>query len=193
MTRTYRIRLFALLPTAESSPNRVIPPRDTHDQSHDHPNFESLQFLLAPLQTALTDANTGCPLDRVALRNHALRKRRHVCWKLSSGRIHNHLPQARICGQRSRCAIDHHDFSAGRLGSQGTHHCSSDLARPAHYQDAKCQFLAPLRRTGKILDQAIRYEKRSRGGQCSDSEDPRMVAFSVAFVQMMASSRLSEF
>jgi len=35
----------------------------------DHPDFESLQLLLAPLQTALADANTGRSIDRVALRH----------------------------------------------------------------------------------------------------------------------------
>src|SRR6185436_19727262 len=41
----------------------------TTGKTTDNPNFESLQFLLAPLPAALTDANTGCPIDRTALRN----------------------------------------------------------------------------------------------------------------------------
>src|SRR5437667_3912283 len=43
----------------------------TTGKTTDHPNFERLQFLLAPLHAALTDANTGCPIDRIALRNQA--------------------------------------------------------------------------------------------------------------------------
>jgi hypothetical protein len=32
----------------------------------ENPNFESLQFLLAPLHAAFTDADTGGPIYRVA-------------------------------------------------------------------------------------------------------------------------------
>jgi len=109
----------------------------TTGKTTDNSDFECLQFLLAPLHAALTDANTGCPIDRIALRNHALRKLGHFCRKLRSRRIQHHLPQARICGQRNRFAIDHHDFSAGRLCSQRTHHRSSDLPRATDDQDAK--------------------------------------------------------
>src|SRR5262245_61967057 len=52
-------------------PSGVTPTR----KATDHPDFERLQFLLAPLQAALADANTGGPIDRAALRHHALRKR----------------------------------------------------------------------------------------------------------------------
>src|SRR6476620_4994723 len=55
-------------------PSSVTSPR----KATAHPHFESLQCLLAPLQAPLTDANTGCPVDSVALRDHALRKRGHV-------------------------------------------------------------------------------------------------------------------
>jgi hypothetical protein len=107
-------------------------------ETTDHPNFERLQLFLAPLPAACTDAHTGCPMDGIALRNHALRKRGHFCCKLSRGRIHDHLSHARICGERSRFAIDHHDFSAGRLRRQRTHNRSADLSRAADDQDAKC-------------------------------------------------------
>src|SRR6267154_5085542 len=40
----------------------------TAGKATDHANFEGLQFLLAPLRAALTDTNTGCPIDRIALR-----------------------------------------------------------------------------------------------------------------------------
>jgi len=43
----------------------------------DHPDVESFQVLFAPVQAALADADTGCPIDRITLRNHALGKRRH--------------------------------------------------------------------------------------------------------------------
>ena len=78
-------------------------------------------------------------MDRIALRNHAPRKRGHFRRKSSSSRIHNHLPHARICRQSDRLAIDHHDFSTGRLCSQRTHDRSSDLPRAADDQDAKRQ------------------------------------------------------
>ena len=122
----------------------------TTGKTTDNPNFESLQFLLAPLHAAFTDANTGCPIDRIALRNHALRQPGHFCRKLSGSRIQNHLPHARISGQSNRFAIDHHDFSARRLRSQCTHHRSSDLPRATDYQDAKCHALdlTTLRLTG---------------------------------------------
>jgi hypothetical protein len=51
----------------------------TTGKTTDHANFEGLQFLLAPLHAAFADTNTGCPIDRIALRNHALRKRGHFC------------------------------------------------------------------------------------------------------------------
>jgi hypothetical protein len=38
----------------------------TTGKTTDNPNFEGLQFLLAPLHAAFTDANTGGPKDRVA-------------------------------------------------------------------------------------------------------------------------------
>jgi hypothetical protein len=116
----------------------------TSGKTTDNLNFEGLQFRLAPLHAAFTDAHTGCPKDRIALRNHILRKPGHFCRKLSSSWVHNHLPQARICGQSNRSAIDHHDFSAGRLGSQRTHHRSSDLPRATDDQDSKCQFRLPV-------------------------------------------------
>jgi hypothetical protein len=110
----------------------------TTGKTTDNSNFESLQFLVAPVHAAFTDANTGCPIDRIALRNQALCKLGHFYRKLNSSRIHNHLPQARIGGQRNRFAIDHHHFSAGRLCSQRTHHRSADLPRATDDQDAKC-------------------------------------------------------
>ncbi len=109
----------------------------TTGKTTDDPDFERLQFLFAPLQAALTDANTGCPVGRNALRDHALRKPGHFCRELSRSRIQNHLPPARICAQSNRFAIDHHDFSAGRLRSQRAHHRSADLPRATDDQDAK--------------------------------------------------------
>jgi hypothetical protein len=103
----------------------------------DHPDFESLQFLLGPPQTARADANTGCTNDRIALRHHTLRKRGHLHRKLRRGRIEDYLPHTRICDQSNRFAIDHHDFSAGGLCRQRTHYRRSDLPRAADYQDAK--------------------------------------------------------
>ena len=95
-------------------------------------------------QAACTDAKTGCPIDRSALRNHALRKLGHFYWKLSRSRIQNYLAYARICGQSSRFAIDHHNFSARRLCFQRTDHRSSDLPRATDDQDAKYHFGAPV-------------------------------------------------
>src|SRR5688572_33045161 len=56
----------------------------TASKATDNPDFKSLQFLLAPLRAAFTDANTGCPIDGIALHNPALRKPVHFCRTLSS-------------------------------------------------------------------------------------------------------------
>jgi hypothetical protein len=40
-------------------------------------------LLLAPLHAAAADANTGCPIDGIALRHHAVRKPGHLCRELS--------------------------------------------------------------------------------------------------------------
>src|SRR5882757_5617568 len=112
----------------------------TAGKAPDHANFEGLQLLLAPLQAAFADANTARSTDGIALRNHALRKPGHVRWKLGIRGIQDYLPHTGISGQRNRPAIDHHDFNAGRLGSQRTHHCGSHLPRATDDQDAKCHF-----------------------------------------------------
>jgi hypothetical protein len=57
-------------------------------------------------------------------------KRGHFCGKLRSCRIQDRLPTAMGSGQRNRLAIDHHHFSAGRLGNQRPHHRGSDLPVP---------------------------------------------------------------
>jgi hypothetical protein len=119
----------------------------TAGKTTNHADFEGLQFLFAPLQAAFTDANTGCPVDRVALCRHALRKPGHFCRKLSSRRIQDHLPHTGIRGPRNRPAIDHHDFSAGRLCSQRAHHGRPHLPRAADDQDTKCHFGPFPRRT----------------------------------------------
>jgi hypothetical protein len=105
----------------------------------DDPDFESRQCVLAPLPAALTDANTGCPVDRIAVPQDALRKRGHFCRKLSGSRIQHHLPHAMVCRPSHRGATDDHDFRARRLCSQRTHHRSADLPRAADDQNAKRQ------------------------------------------------------
>src|SRR5258708_26022420 len=47
------------------------------------------------LDLRLTNANTGCPIDGIAFRNHALRKFWYFCRKLSSCCIQDHLPHTR--------------------------------------------------------------------------------------------------
>ena len=118
-------------------PPGVTPAREATD----HADFEGLQFLLAPLHAALTDANAGCPIDRIALRNYALRKPGHFRRKPGRCRIQDHLPHTGIPGQGNRPAIDHHDFGAGRLCGQRAHHRSPHLPRSTCYQDTKCHRL----------------------------------------------------
>jgi hypothetical protein len=100
--------------------------------------FERFQFLLAPIQAALADARTRCTIDRIALGHHAVRKRRHVRRKVLGSCIHRHLPHARTCRERNLSAIDHHNFSTGRLCRQRTHNGSPDLTCATDYHNAKC-------------------------------------------------------
>jgi hypothetical protein len=54
---------------------------------------------------AFTDANTRCPIDRIALRNNAPRKPGHFRRKPSICRIQDDLPHARIRRWRNRPAL----------------------------------------------------------------------------------------
>src|SRR5690242_428570 len=93
-SETYRLNRFFLqahdsrianaAPGAASRCGEQRKPRDPSGvtalgKATDHPDFESLQFLLAPLQASLADANARGRTYRVAFRHHALRKRGHVC------------------------------------------------------------------------------------------------------------------
>ena len=62
------------------------PGQTTAGKAADHADFEGLQLLLAPLHAAAADADTGCPIDGIALRHHAMRKPGHLCRELGGRR-----------------------------------------------------------------------------------------------------------
>src|SRR5262249_22523851 len=121
----------------EQSKARDTPCPATAGKTADHTDFEGLQLLLAPLHAAAADADTGCPIDRIALRDHALRKPGHISRELGGSRIPDHRPHTRIGISGNGFAIDHHDLNTGWLRGQRTHHRGSHLPRATYDQDAK--------------------------------------------------------